>query len=411
MRPVIVRNPPNPWSSQFAEDMGEPPKQGFEVYEDRSRTILAHNTSPDIPFRWSLNPYRGCQHACAYCYARPTHEYLGFGAGTDFDRIIVIKRDAAKLLRAQLSRRSWKRERIVFSGVTDCYQPLEASLGLTRACLQVCLELSTPVGIITKAPLIERDLDLLRQLHERVGVHVVLSIGFFDPVLARAIEPQVATPDRRMKTVARLAQAGLDVTVLVAPIIPGLNDDQIPSVLRAARDAGAAHVGYTLLRLPGSVAQVFSERVAQALPLRAERILARTREAHGNRLNEPRFHLRHEAQGEYGGMIKQLFAVYARRYGFQRFSEEAREPYDSEHMLDQVRVPFLQPEPSHDKDDLTFALRTKESSDKVPRRLPILSEEAPVTARSSRPHKEKPSKPIQQLSLFHAIPAKRENPT
>src|SRR4051794_13424425 len=236
MRPVPVSNPPNPWASTEIEYLeAPPPEMRLEVYEDNTRQILSTNDSPDVGFRWSVNPYRGCFHACAYCYARPSHEYLSFGAGTDFDRKIVIKPDAPELLREAFSKKSWKFETVMFSGVTDCYQPLEASYRLTRRCLEVCAWFGNPVGIITKAPLIERDAELLAAMRGS-GLHVTVSIPFWDAEKARAIEPYVATPQRRMRIIETLAARGIEVGVNVAPIIPGLNDEDIPRILQAARD-------------------------------------------------------------------------------------------------------------------------------------------------------------------------------
>jgi DNA repair photolyase len=313
-------NPPNPWASTEVEWLGEAPKVALKVFEDATRGILAHNDSPDVGFEWSVNPYRGCQHACAYCYARPTHEYLDFGAGTDFETRIVVKPDAARLLREAFEREAWKGELVVFSGVTDCYQPLEASLRLTRGCLEVCAEYRNPVGIITKAPLIERDVDVLVRLATEARVKVSVSIPFFDQEVARAIEPQVATPARRLRTVEALARAGVPVGVMVAPIIPGLSDADMPKVLEAAAEAGAATAGYVLLRLPGSVKAVFEERLRERLPLRAERVLARVRETHDGELYDPRWGHRQRGEGEYARMIATLFDVTCRRVGLNRAS-------------------------------------------------------------------------------------------
>jgi DNA repair photolyase len=263
-----------------------------------------------------VNPYRGCFHGCAYCYARPSHEYLSFGAGTDFERRILIKPRAPELLDRALARKSWQRDAIVFSGVTDCYQPLEASYQLTRRCLEVCARHENPVGIITKAPLIERDIDVLLALRQRAEVHVTISIPFWDPDDARAIEPYVATPARRLRTIERLAAAGISVGVNVAPIIPGLNDEDLPRVLGAARAAGATSCGFVLLRLPGSVEQVFTARLRAALPLRAERVLHRLRETRGGRLYDPRFGHRGRGEGPYAAAIDALFRTTATRLGF-----------------------------------------------------------------------------------------------
>lgn len=310
-----VSNPPNPWQSTEVSYLEEVPLARLEVFEDHSRQILSHNDSPDLGFSHSVNPYRGCIHGCAYCYARPTHEYLSFGAGTDFERKIVVKPDAPALLRQAFDRPSWRGELLVFSGVTDCYQPLEASYRLTRGCLEVCAEYRNPVAIITKAPLIERDLDVLTELHRVARLSVTLSIPIWDPARARAIEPYVATPQRRMRTVEKLAAAGLRVGVSVAPLIPGLSDEDIPKLLSAAAAAGAQHAATTFLRLPGSVRQVFTERLRENLPLRAERILARVREARGGKLNSSQFGERHEGNGPYAESVRALFLASCERLG------------------------------------------------------------------------------------------------
>src|SRR6266849_6150222 len=279
MKPRPISNPPNPWMSTEIDYLGEPPPGKLEVFDDHSREIIAHNDSPDVGFTFSVNPYRGCMHACAYCYARPPHEYLSFGGGT------------------------------------DCYQPLEASLRLTRQCLEVCAEYRNPVAIITKAPLIERDLDVLQSLARRSRVSVSVSIPFWNQEHARAIEPQVATPRRRIEVIRRLAQAGVPVGVSVAPIIPGLGDEDIGLILEAAKDAGASHAGYVLLRLPGSVKAVFSERLRLTLPERAERVLHRIRETRGGRLYDSRFGSRGRGEGLYADAIRGLFQATARRLG------------------------------------------------------------------------------------------------
>jgi DNA repair photolyase len=312
VKPVPVSNPPNPWASTEVEYLeAAPPEVKLEVYEDHTRQILATNDSPDVGFRWSVNPYRGCFHACAYCYARPSHEYLSFRAGTDFDRKIVIKPHAAELLREAFSKKSWQFETVVFSGVTDCYQPLEASYRLTRGCLQVCAAFGNPVGVITKAPLIERDADLLAALRAQVTI----SVPFWDPDKARAIEPYVATPKRRLRTIEILARQGIDVGVNVAPIIPGLNDQDIPAILAAARDAGARRANFVLLRLPGAVKQVFEERLRERLPLQADRVLHRIRETRGGKLYDARFGVRGRGEGVYSTSIATLFETTARRLG------------------------------------------------------------------------------------------------
>ena len=323
MRPMSIANPPNPWESTALEWLGEPPPARPQVYRDATRQILSRNDSPDVPFTWSVNPYRGCAHACAYCYARPTHEYLGFGAGTDFDTRIAVKLRAAELLRAAFERRSWCGETIAFSGATDPYQPLEASYRLTRACLEVCAEYRNPVAVVTKAPLVERDLDLLAALHRSARVRVTVSLPFLDPERARALEPWAASPARRLVTVERLARAGIPVAINVAPVIPGLNDEEIPRVLAAAAAAGARRASWLLLRLPGSTRAVFAERLRAALPERADRILHGIRETRDGRLPDARFGVRGRGEGTRAEAIAALFDIAARRLGFETWGCDA----------------------------------------------------------------------------------------
>ncbi len=318
MKPAPIANPPNPWATTEVEYLDEVPLAQVEMYDDASQSILASNDSPDIGFNYSVNPYRGCNHGCAYCYARPSHEYLSFGAGTDFDTKIVVKRRAAELLRKAFDKPSWAGELVMFSGVTDCYQPIEASLRLTRACLEVCAEYRNPVAIITKAPLIERDLDLLLELHRHASLSVAISVPIWDQDLARAIEPGVATPRRRLQTIEKLAAAGLSVSVMVAPIIPGVSDEGMAEVLEAAKSAGATSAGYVLLRLPGSVKNVFETRVRAALPLRAEKILPRVRETRGGALYDSRFGVRGRGEGPYAEAIAAVFRTTVKRLGLDR---------------------------------------------------------------------------------------------
>lgn len=231
----------------------------IEYVFDSSRSIVSENKSPDIPFRYSVNPYRGCGHGCAYCYARPGHEFLGFNAGLDFETKIVVKRDAAELLREFLSRKSWQPEPITFSGVTDCYQPAEGEFRLTRQCLEVAWECRQPVSIVTKNALVLRDRELLTRMADKGLVHVYLSITTLDPELARDMEPRTSIPTARLRAVRQLREAGVPVGVMIAPVIPGLNDCEIPQILNAAKEAGAITAGYILLRLPLTVEPVFIE--------------------------------------------------------------------------------------------------------------------------------------------------------
>jgi DNA repair photolyase len=321
-----MANPPNPWETNVVDYLGDAPLAPLQIFEDHSKSILSKNDSPDIGFTWSVNPYRGCLHGCSYCYARPTHEYLGFGSGTDFERKIVVKPRAAELLRQAFDRPSWKGELIVFSGNTDCYQPLEASYGITRACLEVCATYKNPVHIITKAPLIERDLDLLAGLARSASLGVTVSIPFWNEVHARSIEPYVATPARRMKTVRRLHEAGIRVSVNVAPIIPGLNKEDMPTILEEAKAAGAVSASMIIVRLPGTVKEVFEQTIRKELPLRADRILARTREVRAGKLNDPRFGHRHTGEGVYAETLSRLFERTAARLGLVGRRAQANEP-------------------------------------------------------------------------------------
>jgi len=310
-----IDNPPNPYLSQHAEWLEPPPVAKLEIYEESSGSVLTRNDSPDLGYEWSVNPYRGCQHACAYCYARPYHEYLGLGAGTDFDTKLVVKTNAAELLRREFEKKSWRGKLVMFSGITDCYQPIEAAYGITRQCLDVCIEFKNPVGVITKNFLVVRDIDRLQRLAEAAGVRVSISIPFADAAVAKLIEPQAPPPSRRFEAVRRLTDAGIHVGVMVAPIIPGLNDRDIPSLLKLAAEAGAISAHYNALRLSGSVRPVFIERLREAFPDRAERILDRIREMRGGKLNDSRFGHRMRGEGPYWESIKSLFDMNRRRYG------------------------------------------------------------------------------------------------
>lgn len=300
-----------------------PPEVEVEVYEDHSRTILSRNRSPDVPFEWSVNPYRGCYHGCAYCYARPGHQHLGLGAGTDFDRKLVVKPEAANLLREAFERPGWRGETIVFSGVTDCYQPIEASYGLTRACLEACLEYRQPVSVITKSCLVERDMDLLSELARVTSCRVVVSVPFFDPIAARAMEPGAPSPARRLKTIARLAEAQIPVGVNVAPIIPGLNDMDIPAILEGAHQGGASFAGHILVRLPAEVRLVFESRLKERLPGRAKRVMSQIAACRGGSISESRYGDRMTGKGPRWEAIEALYRSTCRRLDLGRAHEPA----------------------------------------------------------------------------------------
>lgn len=317
-----VQNPPNPWSSLSSEWLEPAPPIQPKVWEEVAKSILSENQSPDIGFRWSLNPYRGCAHACAYCYARPSHQHLGFGAGTDFDSQIVAKVNAPQLLRQAFARPSWKGELIVFSGVTDCYQPLEASYKLTQGCLEVCLEHRQPVSLITKGALVRRDAGLLASLAAEAAAHVTISLPWIDPAMAQGMEPGAPSPASRLDAIRVLSQAGVPVGVGLAPIIPGLNDSQIPAILEAAAKAGATSAFRTLLRLPAEVEDVFVQRLQEVLPRHAEKVLSLTRQMRGGQLKQSQFGQRFSGQGPLWDSIAQLFELCCRQHGIRVMEKE-----------------------------------------------------------------------------------------
>lgn len=310
-------NPPNRFAPVEIDWEEPPPPARLEVVEDHTQGALSRNDSPDIPFTWSLNPYRGCTHACAYCYARPTHEYLGYGAGSDFERVIVVKRYAPALLEEALRAPSWQGEPICFSGVTDPYQPLERRYELTRACLEVCLRYRNPVSLITRSPLLTRDLDLLLGLNEHRAVIVSISLPIVDAELARLIEPGAPPPSARLRAIEALASAGVPVGVNVSPIVPGLNDAGAPDALKQAREAGARWAFSQLVRLPGAVAPVFEARLQETLPNRAASVMRRVAEARDGKLNDARFHARMQGGGERWEATRQLITLWRRRLGYE----------------------------------------------------------------------------------------------
>src|SRR5881394_1176777 len=311
-----VANPPNPWLTESIEWIGEPPRARIEVFEEtETRTIISSNDSPDVAFDHSINCYRGCVHGCTYCFSRPTHEYLDFGAGTDFERKIVVKVRAAELLRHELMKPSWKGDQIVFSFTSDPYIPMEANYKLTRRCLEVCAEFRNPVGIVTKSALIRRDVDVLQRLSQEASVGVYFSIPFADYATARAVEPFAPSPNARFAAMKDLAGAGIQVGIGIAPTIPGLTTD-IPGLLQRAKDCGATKAFINMLRLPGSVAPYFEQRLREKLPTKADRVLNRIRDARGGKLNSSQFGERMRGQGQYWDAQEKLFNVYARRLGF-----------------------------------------------------------------------------------------------
>ncbi len=315
MPPRLVSNPPNPWITAHVEWLEEPPVAALEVFEEEAKSVLAENKSPDLTFRWSVNPYRGCHHACAYCYARPSHQYLGFGAGTDFDRKIVVKTNAPEVLARELSKRSWRRELVAFSGNTDCYQPLEASYGLTRGCLEVCLEHRTPVALITKGALVRRDIDVIVKLARGPGAGVAVTIPFLDERVARLIEPGAPSPQKRFETMRALSDAGIPTRIGIAPLVPGLNESDVPELLARAKAAGATTAFLTLLRLPAEVLPVFRERIAESFPERAKHIESAILDMRGGRMNRSEFGQRMKGTGPRWDAVARLFEIHCRRNG------------------------------------------------------------------------------------------------
>jgi len=308
-------------------DFGELDEHGVPIPRPHSRTqffvdgtesILNHYDSPDIGPGWGLNPYRGCEHGCAYCFARPFHDYLGWNSGVDFETKILVKTRAPALLREELGSRRWRPENIMMSGVTDCYQPAERRFRLTRQCLEVMVEFRQPVGIITKNFLVTRDRDLLGELARHDCAMVNVSITSLDADLAGKLEPRAARPEHRLRAVRLLAEAGVPVNVLVAPIIPGLNDHEVPAILDAVAAAGAVRAAYVVLRLPFSVKDIFLEWLDRHEPLKKDRILARVRELRGGKLYNATFGERMKGEGLFAEQIKQLFEVSARRAGLNR---------------------------------------------------------------------------------------------
>ena len=289
-----------------------------QVYRDTSKTILCTNDSPDIPFTWSVNPYRGCEHGCIYCYARPYHEYLSLSCGLDFETKIVAKYDAPELLREALLKPGWLGEPIVMSGVTDPYQPIESKLRITRRCAEVCAELAQPLSFITKNALITRDIDCLQELAVHKAAHAAISITTLDNRLAAQMEPRASSPRERLAAVKRLADAGIPVQVMVAPIIPALNESEAPAILRAAADAGAYAAGYTLVRLPHQVKSLFLDWLKRVHPMRAAHVEAAIRDTREGELTATGFGVRMRGEGERAAQISRMIKLFKRRYGLDQ---------------------------------------------------------------------------------------------
>jgi DNA repair photolyase len=336
--------PPNRFTKlEFEEDLEhlehDPEAQAArravrtEYFRDESKSVVTENDSPDVGFRFSLNPYRGCSHGCSYCYARPGHEFFELNAGLDFETKIFVKERAPELFRAHLAKPGWKCEHIMLSGVTDCYQPAERHFEITRRCLQVALEARQPLSIITKNALIVRDLDLLAPMAERNLVHVSLSVTTLDQSLSRIMEPRTSSPEAKLKAIAGLSEAGVPVNVMVAPIVPGLTDSEVPAILREAKAAGARRAGYVLLRLPLTVEPVFLEWLQRTQPQKAAKIEALIRSTRRGKLYTSQWSIRQRGEGELADQIARTFQVFSRKFGLDGLwpdldATQFRRPFD-----------------------------------------------------------------------------------
>lgn len=316
-------NPQNRFEGHYIEyepeDEGETlPGPETQLFKDDTKEIISWNKSPDIPFQAAVNPYRGCEHGCIYCYARPFHEYLGFSSGLDFETKIMVKYNAPELLRTQFRSPKWEPQVVAMSGITDVYQPIERNLELTRKCLEVFVEFRNPVGIITKNYLVTRDIDLLKELAEYKCVKVNISITTLDKSLSLKMEPRTSVPARRLKAIERLANAGIPVGVLVAPIIPGLTDHELANILREAANAGAESAGYTMLRLPHKVKDLFCEWLARQFPDRRDKIMNRIKHIRNGAVTNSEFGKRMRGEGNFFYQIEQTFAIHTHKLGLDR---------------------------------------------------------------------------------------------
>ncbi len=316
------------------EDIGER-RVETRFFDDTSKTALAKNDSPDVGFTYSINPYRGCEHGCIYCYARPSHEFLGFSSGLDFETKIMVKRDAPELLRAAFLKKRWEPQVVAMSGNTDCYQPVERKLAITRRCLEVFLEYRNPVGIVTKNFLITRDLDILAELARLDLVSVAVSITSLNQDLTKKMEPRTSAPAKKLEAIEMLAKNSIPVGVLVAPVIPGLTDEEIPSILREVSARGAAFAGLQMLRLPYAVKDLFVDWIRREFPDRETRILSRIKDVRHGKLNSSDFKDRMRGSGETAKAIHQLFYASCKKYGlgngkFELATDKFRRPTGSQ---------------------------------------------------------------------------------
>ena len=314
-------NPSNPYLkhelvAEHYEGLDQPllSDERTEIYREQPRKIINRVTSPDIPLPYSMNPYQGCEHGCVYCYARTTHQYWGMSAGLDFERKIIVKENAPELLAKAFDRPSWQAQPIMLSGNTDCYQPIERKLLITRRMIEVLNRYRNPVGIITKNSLVTRDIDLLQEMAEHQLVKVAMSITTLDEDLRRSMEPRTATSSQRLRAVEKLAKAGIPVNVMISPIAPGLNSHEIVPIMKAAADAGASSVAYTLMRLNGPVADLFADWIRKSYPDRAEKVLHQIAEIHGGKLGDSRFGTRMRGEGKFAESIREVFRISKHRF-------------------------------------------------------------------------------------------------
>jgi DNA repair photolyase len=316
-------NPVNRFEGNYIDydldlETGEKPSPKTKLFPDHANEIISYNKSPDIPFEAGLNVYRGCEHGCIYCYARPFHEYLGFSAGLDFETKIMVKYDAPKLLRRTFRSLKWKPQIVAMSGITDCYQPIERKLLITRQCLEVFKEFRNPVSIITKNHLITRDIDILTELNDFNCVNVTLSITSLDNKITEVMEPRTSRPYRRLKAIEKLANAGIQVGVNVAPIIPGLTDHECADILRSAADAGATRASYIIVRLPFKVKDLFQDWLEQNFPDRKDKVLNKIKDMRGGELYEAEFGKRMRGEGNFAAQIRDLFDVQKKRLNLNK---------------------------------------------------------------------------------------------
>lgn len=329
-------NPQNPYLKQeyvaeHVEGLDEPllSNSKTEFIPEFPKKVVNKVDSPDVGLGYSLNPYQGCEHGCVYCYARNSHQYWGYGAGLDFERKIIVKENAPEMLAKQLESPNWQVMPIMLAGNTDCYQPIEAKKRLTRRILEVLLQYRHPVSLITKNALILRDLDLLQELNKYDLVHVSVSITTLDEKLRQKLEPRTASATRRLEVVRRLSAAGIPVNVMTAPIIPGLNDSEIPALVKAAADAGASNVAYTMVRLNGSIGPIFEDWIQQAFPDRAQKVLSQIADCHGGQLNDSRFGVRMRGEGKFAELVSRLFRVSMQKY----MAGRSMKPYNYSHFI------------------------------------------------------------------------------